>query len=62
MMDLEQNLLSVTGATVMQDQPVVIQPSDSEKDGMELTDILLIVLVVLIVIMAIIVALRMMRS
>ena len=58
----KENKLVVTGATVMQDQPVVIQPSDSEKDGMELTDILLIVLVVLIVIMAIIVALRMMRS
>ncbi|MBQ7405255.1 MAG: hypothetical protein IJV90_02420, partial [Candidatus Methanomethylophilaceae archaeon] len=51
----KENKLVVTGATVMQDQPVVIQPSDSEKDGMELTDILLIVLVVLIVIMAIIV-------
>ena len=58
----KDNMLVITGATPATSQPVVIQPSDSEKDGMELTDILLIVLVVLIVIMAIIVALRMMRS
>ena len=60
--DAESFVLSINGAVPMASQPVVIEPSDSEKDGMELTDILLIVLVVLIVIMAIIVALRMMRS
>ncbi|MBQ8179223.1 MAG: hypothetical protein IJ026_02095 [Candidatus Methanomethylophilaceae archaeon] len=44
------------------DAPTVIQPSEAEDEGMDLTDILLIILVVLIVIMAVIVALRMMRS
>ena len=42
--------------------PTPVTPSDDGKDGLSLTDYLLIVLVVLIVIMAVIVAMRLMRS
>ena len=54
-------VISATGEITADSGTVIVEPS-GEDDGMELTDILLIVLVVLIVIMAIIVALRMMRS